>query len=95
LSLVTPLGGCSAILVLMMLLLDDFLGVRDVSWVSHQFIDDSQRSAGRISRSHFVKNECTRLGHFPSEVLLALEWSSALNQINDQDNDRNHEQQMD
>jgi hypothetical protein len=30
--------------------LDEFLGVRDVSWVSHQFIDDSQRSAGRISR---------------------------------------------
>jgi hypothetical protein len=28
-------------------------------------------------------------------VLLALEWSPALNQINDQDNDRNHEQQMD
>jgi len=24
------------LLVLMMLLLDDFLGVRDVSWISHQ-----------------------------------------------------------
>src|SRR6266550_4697767 len=50
LRLVTPLGCCSAILVLVVLLLDDFLGVRDVSWVSHQFIDGSQRSAGRISR---------------------------------------------
>src|SRR5205823_13715649 len=35
-------------LVLLMLLLDDFLGVRDVSWISHQFIDDSQRPVGRI-----------------------------------------------
>src|SRR6266550_3214063 len=55
LSLVTPLGRCSAILVLMMLLLDDFLGVRDVSWVSHQFIDGSQRPAGRISQSSFAR----------------------------------------
>src|SRR6266487_194720 len=39
-----------ATLVLMMLLLDDFLGVRDVSWISHQFKDDSRRPAGRISK---------------------------------------------
>src|SRR5437667_100956 len=38
------------VLVLMMLLLDDFLGVRDVSWVSHQFIDGFQWLAGRISQ---------------------------------------------
>ena len=36
-------------LVLMMLLLADFLGVRDVSWISHQLIDGSQRFTGRIS----------------------------------------------
>src|SRR5436190_10449990 len=54
LGLATPLGGCSAIfcnvLVLVMLLLDDFLGVRDVSWISHQFIDGFQRPIGRISQ---------------------------------------------
>jgi len=32
------------------LLLSDFLGVRDVTWVSHQLIDGSERPAGRISR---------------------------------------------
>src|SRR6266513_1496918 len=37
-------------LVLMMLLLDDFLGVRDVSWISHQFIDGFQWLVGRISQ---------------------------------------------
>jgi hypothetical protein len=36
--------------VLMMLLLDDFLSVRDVSWVSHQFIDGFQGPIGRISQ---------------------------------------------
>src|SRR6266513_1305374 len=55
LDLVTPLGRCSAILMLMMLLLDDFLGVRDVSWISHQFIDGSQRLAGRISQLSFAR----------------------------------------
>src|SRR6266436_3771366 len=55
LRLLARLRNWSAIpcttLILMMLLLDDFLGVRDVSWISHQFIDDSQRPAGRISQS--------------------------------------------
>src|SRR6266496_3589667 len=59
LGLVAPLGCCRAILcnvlVLMMLLLDDFLGVRDVSWVSHQFIDGSQSFAGRI-----LRRDCSR-----------------------------------
>src|SRR6266480_1489870 len=54
LGLAAPLGGCSAIfcnvLVLVMLLLNDFLGVRDVSWISHQFIDGFQRPIGRISQ---------------------------------------------
>src|SRR5439155_16103421 len=68
LRLLTRLRDRSAIpcttLVLMMLLLDDFLGVRDVSWISHQFIDDSQRPAGRISpvndlRIRLCMNELT------------------------------------
>src|SRR5436309_15308935 len=54
LRLLTRLRDRSAIpctaLVFMMLLLDDFLGVRDVSWISHQSIDGSQRPAGRISQ---------------------------------------------
>jgi len=31
-----------------MLLLSDFLGVSDVSWISHQLIDGFQTFAGRI-----------------------------------------------
>src|SRR2546430_1597996 len=60
LGLVTPLGCCRTIfrnvLVLMMLLLDDFLRVRDVSWISHQFIDGSQRPVGRISQMRPTKS---------------------------------------
>jgi hypothetical protein len=35
-------------LVPMMFLLHDLLGVRDGSWISHQFIDGSQKFVGRI-----------------------------------------------
>src|SRR5438876_12261219 len=41
-------GTLGNIGALMMFLLDDLLVVRDVSWISHQFIDDSQLVAGRI-----------------------------------------------
>jgi hypothetical protein len=33
-----------------MLLLANFFGVRDVSWVSHQLIDGSRRLAGCMSQ---------------------------------------------
>jgi hypothetical protein len=36
--------------------LDDFLRVRDVSWISHQFIDGSQRPIGRISQMRPTKS---------------------------------------
>jgi len=32
-----------------LLLLSDFFGVCDVTWISHQLIDGFQRLAGRIS----------------------------------------------
>jgi len=37
-----------------MLLLADFFGVRDVSWVSHQLIDGSQRLAGCIPQGEWL-----------------------------------------
>src|SRR6266480_3956311 len=43
---------------LVMLLLSDFLGVRDVSRISHQLIHDSQRAAGCMSSS--VRRLCRR-----------------------------------
>src|SRR6266496_2005499 len=46
-------------LVLMMLLLADFFGVRDVSWVSHQLIDGFQRFAGRIFRANFFADSAS------------------------------------
>src|SRR6266481_2836688 len=55
-------------LVLMMLLLADFFGVRDVSWVSHQLIDGFQGVAGRISEQTTHKHDsvatalCRRAG---------------------------------
>src|SRR6476661_6091238 len=55
-------------LVLMMLLLADFFGVRDVSWVSHQLIDGFQGVAGRISEQTTRKQDgvaaalCRRAG---------------------------------
>jgi hypothetical protein len=36
----------------MTLLLSDFFGVRDVTWISHQLIDGFQRLAGRILRAN-------------------------------------------
>src|SRR5215469_16637787 len=36
-------------LLLMMFLLTDFFGVRNVSWVSHHSIDGFQTSGGRVS----------------------------------------------
>src|SRR5436309_8341452 len=42
-------AGFWSMLVLVMLLLRDFLRVRDVAWISHQLIDDSQSRVGRIS----------------------------------------------
>src|ERR1044072_6662684 len=39
-----------SMLLLLMLLLADLLGVRYVSWISHQLIDGSQRFTGRIFR---------------------------------------------
>src|SRR4029077_10138429 len=55
-------------LVLMMLLLADFFGVRDVSWVSHQLIDGFQGIAGRMSEQTTHKHDgvatalCRRAG---------------------------------
>ena len=40
-------GTLGNIDALVMFLLDDLLVVRDVSWISHQFIDDSELVAGR------------------------------------------------
>jgi hypothetical protein len=37
----------------MMLLLEDFLGVRHVSWISHQLIDGCQRCFGCISQEEY------------------------------------------
>src|SRR5262245_14584776 len=44
-----------SMLLLMMLLLTDFFGVRDVSWVSHQLIDGCRGLFGRIWRRYFAK----------------------------------------
>src|SRR5215472_6412366 len=59
-------ASLGSMLLLMMLLLTDFFGVRDVSWVSHQLIDGCGRHSGRISRhncSHHQKGEtCSRRG---------------------------------
>src|SRR5262245_22282251 len=41
-----------SMLVLMMLLLTDLFGVRDVSWISHQLIDGCRGPFGCISRSN-------------------------------------------
>src|SRR5262249_45665641 len=41
-------------LLLMMLLLTDFFGVRDVSWISHQLIDGFRESFGCIPRHNFT-----------------------------------------
>src|SRR6266699_6856246 len=55
-------------LVLMMLLLADFFGVCDVSWVPHQLIDGCRRFAGRISEQTTHKHDgvatalCRRAG---------------------------------
>jgi len=45
-------------LVLMMLLLADFFGVCDVTWISHQLIDGFQRLAGRIFRANNFLGAC-------------------------------------
>jgi hypothetical protein len=67
-----------SMLVLMMLLLADFLGVRDVSWISHQLIDGSQRFTGRISPVI-----CSRLREqtVPARILavVAISDSTAIN----------------
>src|SRR4029077_507711 len=44
-------------LFLMMLLLADFFGVRDVSWVSHQLIDGCRRPSGCISRRNCSRHQ--------------------------------------
>src|SRR5882724_5951566 len=55
-------------LSLMVLLLADFFGVRDVSWVSHQLIDGFQTSGGRMSEQTTHKHDgvatvlCRRAG---------------------------------
>src|SRR5206468_8654485 len=53
-----------SMLLLVTLLLDDFLGVRDVSWVSHQLIDGFQRLAGRIYRGSNFPNPASALRKF-------------------------------
>src|SRR5262245_29884474 len=54
-----------SMLLLMMLLLADFFGVSDVSWVSHQLIDGCRRPSGCISRRNYSRHQTEKCVRVP------------------------------